>query len=226
MNKILAECFYFTKSNFGEIFRIFGPYMIFTSLLTPSIELFLESVNYSQVNFINWILIFTVQTYLMVRFIKFMAFKASIYKKDETVSWREFLRLFLVQLLYCLAIILGTFVLIIPGLYIASKYALADFDVILNDKPIFLSLSESWKNTEGIVGRLMLIFVLSCGLDIIISFTIEPPEDASTLQYFITETLRGLISYSLMIFTYIIYFRVYIEKRLGSGTLKLNTISG
>ena len=100
------------------------------------------------------------------------------------------------------------------------------YSFILNDKPIFLSLSESWKNTEGIVGRLMLIFVLSCGLDIFISFTIEPPEDASTLLYFVTETLRGLISYSLMIFTYIIYFRVYIEKRLGSGTLKLNTISG
>ncbi len=88
--------------------------MIFTSLLTPSIELFLESVNYAQVNFINWILIFTVQTYLMVRFIKFMAFKAARYKKDETVSWREFLRLLVVQLLYCLAIMLGTLALIIP----------------------------------------------------------------------------------------------------------------
>ena len=200
--------------------------MIFTSLLTPSIELFLESVNYAQVNFINWILIFTVQTYLMVRFIKFMAFKAARYKKDETVSWREFLRLLVVQFLYCLAIMLGTLALIIPGLYIASKYAFADFEAILNDKPIFSSLSESWKNTEGIVGRLMMIFVFSCGLDIAISSIIEPSEDASTLLYFVTETLYGLISYSLMIFTYIIYFRIYIEKWSGRETLKLNTISG
>ena len=81
MNKLLTECFYFSKSNVGSIFKLFGPYVIVTSLLSPFVELF-----YGWGNLFYLVVISFIHTYLMVRFIKFMAFVASGYPKEQTVS--------------------------------------------------------------------------------------------------------------------------------------------
>jgi nicotinamide riboside transporter PnuC len=74
-------------------------------------------------------------------------------------------------------------------------------------------LSESWKDTKGIAGRLMMVTVLIGGSQIFIGFIFGLVGDTSTLLFIVTEILYGLISTSLMIFMSVTYFRLYTEDR-------------
>ncbi|MEZ8103318.1 hypothetical protein [Vibrio bivalvicida] len=208
MNKLLMECFYFSKSNMGTIFKLFGPYVIVTSLLSPFIELF-----YNWGNLFYLVVISFLHTYLMVRFIKFMAFAASGYPKDQTVSLSEWWRLLVVYFFYGIAVFIGFIALIIPGLYFAAKYGFADFEATLNNKPPFSALSESWQDTKGITGRLMMVTALIGGSQILLGFIFGFVGDTSTLLFMVTETVYGFISTSLMIFMSVVYFRLYTEDR-------------
>ncbi|PTP60562.1 hypothetical protein CWO01_15970 [Vibrio splendidus] len=210
MGKLLTECFYFSKSNIGSIFKIFGPYVIVTSLLSPFVELFYDSGNLFYI-----VVISSIHTYLMVRLIKFMAFAASGYPKEQTVSLIEWWRLLVVNIFYGLAVVLGCIALIVPGLYVAAKYGFAGFEAILNDKPAFSALNESWKDTKGIVGRLMMVTALICGTQLLIGFIFGLVGESSTLLYIVTEIFYGLISASIIIFSSVVYFRLYTEDRTG-----------
>ncbi|MGF1841607.1 hypothetical protein L4C39_00155 [Vibrio clamense] len=208
MNKLLTECFYFSKSNIRSIFKLFGPYVIITSLLSPFIELFYDWGNIFYLVFVSFL-----HTYLMVRFIKFMAFSASGYPKEQTVSLNEWWRLLVVYFFYGVAVLAGFIALIVPGLYVAAKYGFADFEATLNDKPVFSALNESWQDTKGIAGRLMMVTALIGGSQIFIGFIFGLVGDASTLLFIVSEILYGLISTSLMVFMSVVYFRLYIEDR-------------
>lgn len=208
MNKLLTECFYFSKSNVGSIFKLFGPYVIVTSLLSPFVELF-----YGWGNLFFLVVISFIHTYLMVRFIKFMAFATSGYPKEQTVSLNEWWRLLVVYFFYGVAVLVGFIALIVPGLYFAAKYGFADFEAILNDKPAFSALGESWKDTKGIAGRLMMVTALIGGSQIFLGFAFGLVGDSTTLLYIVSEILYGLISTSLMIFMSVVYFRLYTEDR-------------
>jgi hypothetical protein len=208
MNKLLTECFYFSKSNISPIFKLFGPYVIVTSLLSPFIELF-----YTWGNLFYLVAIGFFYTYLMVRFIKLMAFAASGYPKEQTVSLNEWGRLLAVYFFYGVAVLVGSIAFIIPGLYFAAKYGFADFEATLNDKPVFSALSESWKDTKGISGRLMMVTALIGGSQIFIGFIFGIVGDTSTLLFIVSEILYGLISTSFMIFMSVVYFRLYTEDR-------------
>lgn len=208
MNKLLAECFYFSKSNCGAIFKIFGLYAIVTSLLSPFIEMFFDWGNVFYL-----VVIYFLHTYLMVRFIKFMSFAASGYPKEQHVSISEWWRLLVVYFLSGVAILIGSVALIIPGLYFTAKYGFADFEATLNNRPPFSALSESWQDTKGIVGRLMIVAALIGGFQILLGVIFGFVGETSTLLFILTEVVFGFISIISLIFMSVVYFRLYTEDR-------------
>ena len=108
----------------------------------------------------------------------------------------------------------GVIAFIIPGVYIAAKYGFADFEAILNDKPVFSALSESWEDTTGKAGKLMMLIVLNGAVTLMLNFVIFPFEDLSLPVDMVVEFLYGLISAGIGIFTSVVFFRVYTKDRL------------
>lgn len=213
MARLLTECLYFTNSNFTAIFKIFGAYVVITSLVSPFIDLMTMSSSSEGGYFLYLFLLSFVHTYLMARFIKFMAFSVSGHPQDQAVPLKVWWRLLIVYFFYGVAVFLGFIALIVPGLYITAKYGFADFEAILNDKPVFSALSESWQDTKGITSRLMLVSAFIIGSQFVLGFILGFIGDASTLLYIMTEIVYGLISTSLTIFMSIVYFRLYSEAR-------------
>ncbi len=213
MGKLLTECFYFAKSNFSAILKLFGPYIIVTSLLSPSVELLNISSNFDWVNPLYLVVLSFLYTYLMARFIKLMAFTVSGYQSENGTSWTELWRLLIVYSFYGIAVLLGFIALIIPGLYLAAKYAFADFEAILNDKPAFSALNESWRDTKGITGKLMLATTLIGSFQLVIGFVSGSIGESLPSMYLVTEIFYEFISASTMIFMSIVYFRLYTESK-------------
>jgi|GEM_PF-3267313 len=213
MSKLLTECLYFANSNFTAIFKIFGPYVVITSLASPFIDLITMSSSYEWGYFLYLFLLSFVHTYLMARFIKFMAFSVSGQPQDQTVPLQLWWRLLVVYFFYGVAVFLGFIALIVPGLYITAKYGFADFEAILNDKPVFSALSESWQETKGITSRLMVVSTAIFGSQFVLGFILGFVGDASKSLYVMTEILYGLLATSLTIFMSIVYFRLYSEAR-------------
>ncbi|HEY8052094.1 MAG: glycerophosphoryl diester phosphodiesterase membrane domain-containing protein [Steroidobacterales bacterium] len=75
--------------------------------------------------------------------------------------------LFVVLVLFVLAMAAGLVLFIIPGLYIATRLAFATTAYLLTDRGVFESLSYSWQLTEGHVWRLSLIFTVYIALVIV-----------------------------------------------------------
>jgi hypothetical protein len=214
MKAELSEAFFFIKSNLHAIIRIFAPYLIFTSLLGPFISHSSSSPDTYTIEIVYLVSVGAFYTYLMARFIKFMAFTVSGHPKEQTVSLAEWWRLVALYFVLGIAVMVGAIAFIIPGVYIAAKYGFADFESILNDKPVFSALSESWEDTTGKAGKLMMLIVLNGAVTLMLNFVIFPFEDLSLPVDMVVEFLYGLISAGIGIFTSVVFFRVYTKDRL------------
>lgn len=97
------------------------------------------------------------------------------FKTDWVTFWRMFLSGFLVFIF----VALGTILLVIPGIIIATRLSLTSFLVVDRQYSYWTAIKESWKNTKGygwkIFGLILLgflVFVVSViplGLGVIIS---------------------------------------------------------
>ncbi|WP_375749696.1 hypothetical protein [Vibrio sp. HN007] len=210
MKKLITECYYFSTLNFNTIFRIFGPFAIITAVLSPVIEVMSSVYEYNWVYLMYLCMFSIVHTYLMVRFIKFMASVASGRVIEQTVSFREWFDLIIVYFIYGVAVMLGMIALIIPGLYFSARYGFADFEVVLNKKKPFSALDTSWKETKGITLKLILVSVLIGGFQIVSGTILGYVGDTSMAINIVTTVLSDLISTVVMIFMSIAYFRVYV----------------
>jgi len=97
------------------------------------------------------------------------------FKTDWVTFWRMFLSGFLIFVL----IVLGTMLLIIPGIILAIRFSLTSFLIVDRQYSYWTAMKESWKNTKGygwkifgltILGSLVFIVsVIPFGLGAIIS---------------------------------------------------------
>lgn len=92
--------------------------------------------------------------------------------RDQEVSWDfvfehkdRFLQFIGASLLYQALVIVGTFLLVIPGIYMAIRYQYVKF-IILDDKNI--SIKDAFKRsseiTEGVKWRMVLFYIVSVGI--------------------------------------------------------------
>ena len=216
MKKLFSESVYFASANVATIVRIIGIFILVTAVITPFFGRF-DLDDYSRSGpYLIYLSVFSgVHTFLMCRLIKFMASVVSGGGYDLSVSLTMWLRLFVVYLLYSGAVIVGSFALIIPGIYLAARYGFAEFEVVLNGKSPFASMADSWRQTKnkGITIKLMLATVMIAGGQLLINIPINYIGELSETLDVIARMMSELISSVAMLFMSIVFFRVYV---LGS----------
>lgn len=86
--------------------------------------------------------------------------KASVKELSAYFEWDIIFRYFLVTFIYGILILLGTILLIIPGIYFATKYWFAGYIYVDKRTGVLESFKESAKLTQGIKRQLFLLGLL------------------------------------------------------------------
>ncbi|MHA2938752.1 hypothetical protein ACXJY6_10735 [Vibrio sp. RC27] len=210
MKELFNESFYFLKMNWWSVFKIFGPFIIITSAGSPLIEY----IGSQYPSYWNGLLYFfltgMIHTYLMVRFIKFMASVASGREIELTVSLSEWHNLFISYIMYGVVVVVGLIVFIIPGCIYGARLAFSEFEIVLNGKSPIKAFGVSWKETKGLTLKLFFIlFIIVC-----IQFVILGLLDLVAIFFPFAQLICSMLSEALMsvtmIYSTIIFFRAYV----------------
>ncbi|WP_231735774.1 hypothetical protein [Vibrio sp. MEBiC08052] len=115
---------------------------------------------------------------------------------------------------------LGFIALIIPGIYIAARYAFADFETVLNNRSPISALNESWQDTKDIVGKLMIVTALMSGIQVLLGYGFGYIGTLSPTLKILTTLLNDLLSPCTIIFMSIVYFRLYVTNSDSNNETK------
>jgi len=121
--------------------------------------------------------------------------------------------LVVVAIVYGIAVAVGFVLLIIPGIYLGARLALALPACILDSQGIGESLSTSWEVADGNLGKIIGIFLLYFGVSVLISggavATVGPETATDPVFILVTSVIGAVVAggYNLAI------GRVYLENR-------------
>lgn len=124
-----------------------------------------------------------------------------------------------------LIVIFGLFLLVIPGVIFAARYAFAEFDLLLNQSNPLDAMKNSWDSTKEYM------WVILCGY-IIITIALYVPYylidflfDEASISFLVLNTLFNM-AYSVLAALYTIFaFRVYELARSKNNQPPENTTS-
>ncbi|MGL6312424.1 hypothetical protein [Vibrio sp. WXL103] len=211
MKKLTSDCLYFFVANFSAIFKLFGPFIMVTALVGPMAELSFTLPEYSAWNYVFYLIIVgSIKIYLMAQLIKLLASLVSGQSIEPSVSLGLWFRLFVTYTILGIAVVSGLFVFIIPGIYLAARYAFADFEVVLNNQRPLAALEESWADSKESTAILMLLTGLIWGSQLVISYVCQLFGALSPILYLMTASLTEVTDSIAIILTCIAYFRVYV----------------
>jgi len=86
---------------------------------------------------------------------------------DLFSQYRLVFRYLFASILYGVIVILGTILLIIPGIYLAIRLWFYDYFIVDRKAGIIESLRRSWRITQGNVWNLFLFFLLLVGINLL-----------------------------------------------------------
>ena len=150
-------------------------------------------------------------------------FMASVIKSKEITAvqawalgikcWPSYLML---TLILVLAIGFGFALFILPGLFLAARLALSEFDLLLNNQTPAQSLRSSWSSSKEcfwvlINGGLIITFIIYAPYILLVAALNE-----SGLHAGVLDLIFGVIESALMVLYTIYAFRVYdfsVQKR-------------
>ena len=122
------------------------------------------------------------------------------------VSLQIFFKLFILSLALSLITLLGLFLFIIPGVYLASRLILAPFFLIIENCKIVESLDKSWQTTgtqqiQFVYLLLLYWFVLLIPYFLVISLfsVMLINEGATKIPFFLNVGLNSTLSYFQMV---------------------------
>lgn len=211
MKKLISDCLYFFVVNSSAIFKIFGPFIITTALVGPLAELSFTLPEYSAWYYVLYLIIASsIKIYLMAQLIKLMASLVSGQPIEQSVSLGLWLRLVVIYTVISIVVVLGLFVFIIPGIYLAARYAFADFEIVLNNQRPLAALEESWADSKESTAKLMLVTALIWGSQLMIGYVCESLGALSPILYLVTSSFAQVIDSIAIILTCVAYFRVYV----------------
>ncbi|WCE31455.1 hypothetical protein [Vibrio sp. SCSIO 43137] len=207
MTNILLDSINFCRRYARELFSIMGPVIIAMAILSNVADLF--TYQYYWVGLVYALVSMVLQTYFLVRLIRFFHSVVSGVAYKHSVSFSDWIDLLSVSILYGLAVVIGSMALIIPGVFFAAKYGFSTFETVLNDKGAIAAMSASWRKSRGFTGKMMLGSGLIVLLTILLTLPLAYLQEASFVIRFTGGILIELISSVLMLFTMVFYFRVY-----------------
>ena len=122
------------------------------------------------------------------------------------VSLQIFFKLFILSLVLGLIILVGLFLFIIPGVYLASRLILAPFFLIIENCKIVEALDKSWQTTgtqqiQFVYLLLLYWFVLLIPYFLVISLfsVMLINEGATRIPFFLNVGLNSTLSYFQMV---------------------------
>ncbi|RVU32464.1 YciC family protein [Neptunomonas marina] len=169
---LLKQTFFFFRRNLAAIAAIQLPFLIALNLLASWIESNAgESTDLSQQMAYLALLRLTLLPIFWGATILYIQSKVdgNDYSPSQAVfaSLRFWRSLLLVFLLSGMAIFTGLMFFIIPGIYIGVRLAFADFICVVERKPVFESLKQSWEDTKDYFWLLLQgLLILYPGLQI------------------------------------------------------------
>ncbi len=131
--------------------------------------------------------------------------------KTQT-AWKAAVKFWLpymmLSILVGVAVISGLFLFIIPGIILAIRLAFAEFELLLNDKPPFEALTNSWESTQPYMWTILGGYIVISVVLFVPYYAVLVFNDSDS-----TPSLMGTMStliYSILSVFYTIYsFRVY-----------------
>lgn len=207
LKQILREVLYFTKDNLHSMLKIIGPLVLLYICVGVPLEFLGDDV---LVKRIYSFAINIIQPFYFCRLIKYMNNSATSNTLSLDVSFKEWLNLLIVYLLYGVAVILGCFVFVVPGIYLAARYGFAEFEAVLNRKQPIQSLNDSWESTKSHTSTLIMGSIIIVVPALIVFLLLGFIGEINTMISVLTKLISEILSILLMVFITVFYFRVYL----------------
>ncbi len=209
MNSQLIESVYFAKHHFSALFRILGPFVVAMALVGSAVSF--NGDNLSSLYWLYLVVYGFAQAFFTCRLIRYLAAVVGKRDYDPNIPTPLWLNLFLVHVLYSLAVLLGLIALIIPGLYIAARYGFAEFEAVLNGKSPFEALNISWKESQPVVLTLFFGGIFVAASTLVITYPLTIIDQQAVAANFMATFVSEIISSCSLILMSIFYFRVYVS---------------
>ena len=202
----------FLKDNFRKLITIISIPIILEVLLN-SFNTFLETDEGFTAVYLVTILVLFIQTWAQCMLIVFIAEKEStrslldlsiytLYKLPIIIMWSLFVGL---------AVTLGIFLLILPGIYIGLRYFFYVFEILLSSSKSAEAMKDTFAMTDGKVMKIFLYLLPIIMIAILLSIFIY-----SLTDFFI---IGILYNYSLIIFSALYSYYLYTHiKSSTNGT--------
>ena len=121
-------------------------------------------------------------------------------------AWMPYLLLNIVVILICG---LGLVALVVPGVYLALKFAFAGFEMLLHDHDLKASLALSWKRTDGYKGKMFAGGAIVFAIFYLPYATVSNMIDPAGKDYIVFYTIGNVLFSIVGIYLLIYVFRVY-----------------
>lgn len=208
MKQLFAESFYFARNNINPIIKIMSPFVMLMVFVGVPINYYQEALGGPV--WLYWVAVAVIQPIYMCRLVRYMASVVSGEQASMKVTFADWFNLFIVYVLYSLAIAIGFMALIIPGIYLAARFCFAEFEVVLKNSEPFNAMETSWHKTKPQTLPLFLGTIIIWGGNLILDILLGSAGTTGQELYFLSSIIAELITTGFMIFISIFYFRVYV----------------
>ncbi len=205
MKDALKDTFYFSNNHKGAMITILLPYLVIMLVIDGVARLISEQS--PSLLWLELVAMLLIQPLYIGRLIKYMNNTVNKAGEDISISLQEWWNLFIVYLLYSLALVFGLMLFIIPGLYFAMRLGFAEFDTLLNGRSPMASLKQSWSDTKPyfwqLTGGTLILGSCSLALTILVSVAANSGGDM------LVDALSLIVSTVFMVFVTVFFFRVF-----------------
>lgn len=157
-------------------------------------------------------LLLAVYPFYLGRVIKYLAScagPAAEVPKEFSINAREWRSLLVVYLLVTLLVGCGLLFLLLPGVYLAARFAFAQFIALLRVEPPVVSLEKSWRETEPHAWSLFFGTLIIFGFAMLLGMPFAPDPDDSIVARLADGLVSEVIWLLNMLILNVFFFRVY-----------------
>jgi hypothetical protein len=160
-------------------------------------------------------LLLAVYPFYVGRVIKYLAWLAGPTQETPTrlsITSDEWRRLFLVNLLVTIMVSGGLLLLLLPGIYLAARFAFAEFIALLRGEGVMASLEKSWLETAPHAWPLFFGALFIWSIATLLEITLQSGAATSVVVQLIKGLGAETVSIVSTLFFTTFFFRIYCLK--------------